>query len=513
MTNWTIARRLTLGFACMTLLATALGTFAWWRFHGLRESVVALSRNTLPSVLALAEVSTVARNNMLATQDHILSEDNARMAELDKEVAGLNQRRTQLFADYEKLLSDAEDERLFTAVKTAAARYADSRARALELSRTGQKEAARRVLFQEVDPQFDAYSDALEANIEYNNRLGLAAGAAGEAAADSGLRMIGLSVGATIIAGLGLAWLITRTINRTLHAVAETLGSGAEQTAAAAGQVSSSSQALAEGASEQAASLEESSASLTEMAAMSKRAAESAQEAKGAALATRELTGTGSRQIESMQTAMAAIKAAAEDITKILKTIDEIAFQTNILALNAAVEAARAGEAGAGFAVVADEVRSLAQRCAAAARETAAKIEESVAKSHQGVTVGSEVARSFNEIQGRIQDLDKLIGEIAGVAAEQNQGIGQITTAVSQMDQVVQANASHAEETASAAEELNGQATAVREAVGQLQRLVGGNATRNVAQPATGAAPIPASAVVRPVIKRPVPASAEGHFV
>ena len=160
----------------------------------------------------------------------------------------------------------------------------------------------------------------------------------------------------------------------------------------------------------------------------------------------------------AMQQAMEAIKAASQDITKILKTIDEIAVQTNILALNAAVEAARAGEAGAGFAVVAEEVRGLAQRCAAAAKETAVKIDDSVNKSEQGVQLSAQVAKSFHVIQEQILHLDQLVAEIATASSEQSQGIGQVTSAVAEMDKVTQANAASAEETAAASTELSGQA-------------------------------------------------------
>ena len=154
---------------------------------------------------------------------------------------------------------------------------------------------------------------------------------------------------------------------------------------AAAGQVSSASQSLAEGASEQAASLEETSSSLEEMSSMTKRNAENAQKANELAKQARAAADTGVGDMQAMNAAMDAIKASSDDIAKIIKTIDEIAFQTNILALNAAVEAARAGEAGMGFAVVADEVRNLAQRSAQAAKETAAKIEGAVSKTAQGV--------------------------------------------------------------------------------------------------------------------------------
>ena len=177
--------------------------------------------------------------------------------------------------------------------------------------------------------------------------------------------------------------------------------------------------------------------------------------------------------MRAMQTAMQAITTSSADISKILKTIDEISFQTNILALNAAVEAARAGEAGAGFAVVADEVRALAQRSAVAARETAAKIDDSVAKSQQGAQISTEVAKSFEIIQQQVLQLDQLVGEIATASSEQSQGIGQVTIAVAQMDRITQSNAASAEETSAASQDLNAQASVLSEAVYSLQELVG----------------------------------------
>jgi hypothetical protein len=178
--------------------------------------------------------------------------------------------------------------------------------------------------------------------------------------------------------------------------------------------------------------------------------------------------------MNTMTTAMDSIQAASQEVTKILKTIDEIAFQTNILALNAAVEAARAGETGAGFAIVADEVRALAQRSAQAAKETAEKIEDSVRKSEQGVQISTKVGHHFTEILEKAREVDTLISEIAAASKEQNEGIGQVTAAVSQIDVVTQSNASTAEEAAAAAEELNAQAEALKDSVSGLQRLVGG---------------------------------------
>jgi methyl-accepting chemotaxis protein len=209
---------------------------------------------------------------------------------------------------------------------------------------------------------------------------------------------------------------------------------------------------------------------------MTRRNADSAREAKSLAGETRAAADEGAKRVDAMQQAMGAIKESSTQIAKIVKTIDEIAFQTNILALNAAVEAARAGEAGAGFAVVAEEVRSLAQRSAQSARETASRIEESVSRSDNGARISVEVAESFGEIVTKARRVDDLVAEIANASNEQNTGLAQVSTAVMQMDKVTQSNAASAEETASAAEELNAQSALTYEVVQDLAKLSGTDA-------------------------------------
>jgi methyl-accepting chemotaxis protein len=208
---------------------------------------------------------------------------------------------------------------------------------------------------------------------------------------------------------------------------------------------------------------------------MTKRNAENALSAKDLSSETRHAAETGSTNMQEMNHAMADIQSASGNISKIIKTIDEIAFQTNILALNAAVEAARAGDAGLGFAVVADEVRNLAQRSAQAAKETAEKIEDSIAKSANGVALSGKVTESLTQIVTKARQVDELVAEIATASREQSQGIDQVNTAVTQMDKVTQTNAAAAEESASASEELNAQAATLREIVAELQILVTGS--------------------------------------
>jgi methyl-accepting chemotaxis protein len=344
-----------------------------------------------------------------------------------------------------------------------------------------------------------AMDAALTATSEHHFVLSADAGNAAEASVSRNLRItltFAAVAAAVIVFATIFVQVIAITTSRRIGRNLQVLADGSQQVEHGASALKAGSQSLARGASEQAASLEETGASLTEMASQTERNAAGAATARDTAAQARSTADRGAEQMKALQSAMEAICGASIEITKILKTIDEIAFQTNILSLNAAVEAARAGEAGLGFAVVADEVRSLAQRSAVAARETAGKIEDSVRKSQQGVQISTEVRASFDSIQKQVRELDTLVGEIAGSSAEQSQGVGQINRAVSQMDQVTQATAANAEETAAAAEELNSHASTLREAISSLVALVGSKMP----------APAALTSAAEPVPPEPAPA-------
>jgi methyl-accepting chemotaxis protein/methyl-accepting chemotaxis protein-1 (serine sensor receptor) len=219
---------------------------------------------------------------------------------------------------------------------------------------------------------------------------------------------------------------------------------------------------------------QETSNASTEISSISTQTTENSRMTAERMASSEETLKTTNQSLTQMVAAMERINGSSQKISKIIKVIDEIAFQTNILALNAAVEAARAGEAGLGFAVVADEVRNLAQRCAGAARDTTELIEESIANTREGKTKVDQVAVAIRTITSESATIKDLIDEINVGSVEQSHGIEQISKSILQMEQVTQSSAASAEESAAAAEQLNAQAEAMKEIVGRLRTMVDG---------------------------------------
>jgi methyl-accepting chemotaxis protein len=477
MNSWTISRRIIVGFTAMLGIVIALGLFAIWRGQTLKSAIAELGDNSLPSVLTLRSVGGATRDNILTAVRYGDAETAEERKALEDEIAANRAEIDEAFKKYEGLISDAEDRRLFEETMRTRAAFATVRGRYLEMIRQDKAEEAKKLLADQVIPAFHESVKAIDASMKYNERLAADVTKSSKEAARTTILWVSIWLALSLAGASVLVWWIVRSTNRLLRELATNLDQGATQTASAARQVSAASQTLSSGASEQAASVEETSASLEEISVMIRSTADNAEKAKTLAGEAHAVAQSGSRTMIEMNQAMAAIDTSSAEVAKIVKNIDEIAFQTNILALNAAVEAARAGEAGAGFAVVADEVRSLAQRSAAAAKETADKIEAAIASSRAGSASCAKVGESLTQIAQKVSCTDALVGEIATAAREQAQGIEQINTAITQMDQVTQSNSASAEESASAAEELDAQAASLKDMVGQLRQLVGGVAS------------------------------------
>jgi methyl-accepting chemotaxis protein len=296
-----------------------------------------------------------------------------------------------------------------------------------------------------------------------------------------------------------------KQLGQDLNSLIAQIFTSGEQIASGSMQVADGSQSLSQGATESAASVEEITASMTELASQTKQNADNATQANQLVLQAKDAAEKGNNQMQDMVSAMTEINEAGQNISKIIKVIDEIAFQTNLLALNAAVEAARAGQHGKGFAVVAEEVRNLAARSAQAAKETAELIEGSVQKTANGTKIAGQTELALKEIVTAVIKATDLVSEIAAASNEQSQGIGQINQGLNQIDQVTQQNTANAEESAAAAEELSGQAEQLRQMLSRFKLSEQVSMHRNLAAPsANTSAFIPSPVNQSAAIQQPV---------
>lgn len=335
-------------------------------------------------------------------------------------------------------------------------------------------------LLTEVTPEMVSLSAAVKKYYELVSTQSKAVIDASEAKTQRHLKITLPLASLSLCLVLGLTWNLRRVLIRRLSSLSADLTEGVERIGESAAQVASVSHSLADSSSQQAASLEEASASLTELSGMTEQNSGNAVRTRNVVQSVRQSADGGAQEAEQMSTAMVAIRKASADIAKIINTIDEIAFQTNILALNAAVEAARAGEAGAGFAVVADEVRSLAQRSAHAARDTAGMIEGAMAATTRGVETSELVASRLRGIAAQLRELDGLANELATASQQQTEGVLQISRAITQIEGTTQKGAAIAEESSAMSDVMNGQAAAVNEVSDELQILIHGRIEHHV---------------------------------
>src|ERR1039457_831622 len=479
MKTMTVGKKLSLACAALGMLMIILGTVTILNVGRINTQVNLLATDALPGTASSGRLESLMMEQRLMVLRHLLMDSAEQKSQGESAVADSMSKFQAEMGAYEKTISQARDRELFGKIAPPIEQFGRAWIRVKPLSRELKTKEAFDLWNAEGASAAIAASKAIKDLVELNKTQGETyVAAAVEAGVSTRVWALAL-LGFSIVSGGLLAFFLVRGINKALKQAVQELSEGAEQVASAAGQVSSSSQSLAQGSSEQAASLEETSASSEQINAMARKNSENSREAAGLVSGSQQNFVHTNQALEQTVGAMSEIHTQSGKISKIFKVIDEIAFQTNILALNAAVEAARAGEAGMGFAVVADEVRNLAQRSAQAARDTAALIEESIAKSNDGKVKVDQVAAAIGAITGEFGKVKVLVDEVNQGSQEQTRGIEQVAKAVLQMQQVTQTTAAGAEESAAAAQELNAQSEALKSVVARLSAMVGGGATSN----------------------------------
>jgi len=471
-------RRLTIGtkiwLACglMGFSGAVIGAIALAGVSRLNTATQQLGSKALPSTYLAGRLNTGAKAILMRINLHMQSNSPEKQAKYQSYLEQRADQWRQEITSFEKLAGGGREQELIASARSDFEQLLAAWRKIQPLSAAHQHAEAFTLYEVEGMPPGDRLDETLKTLVALDKELA----DANSRKAESTVAAVWTGVAAVLILALAgsaaLVFFIVRGVNLKLRSAVRELSMSSKHVAAAASQIAVASQGLAQGASEQAASLEATSASAEQIHATAEQNASHSQSAVDLVSSTRTGFAEADRSLGQMVQAMDEINESSGKISKIIKAIDEIAFQTNILALNAAVEAARAGEAGMGFAVVADEVRNLAHRSAQAARDTTALIEESVSKSAGGREKVTQVTNAIQVVTGSAGKIQTLVEEVCLGSREQVRGIEQIAKAMSQMDQVTQRTAANAEEDAAAAQQLSTQSSTLDHIVQELTALV-----------------------------------------
>ncbi len=559
--NMKVGTRLILGFLAITILGAIVAGIGIYNMDQMNERAKRLYRNELLGLsytkeanINLIYIGRALRGVMLASSDE---QRNKTLANLDK----YKQMMRDNLDKARPLFTTDDGKRVFAELDTQLRTYGESETKLLALARADalqDQRASIDYLFGSFLPASQIVDDKMSELALRKEQTASAANEANLQAYHTGRAMMMTLVACSVLAGIALGMLITRSLTRQLGGepayAAEVAGriaagdlvsevdvrdgdrgsllfamksmrdrlativtevrAGTDAIASASSQIASGNMDLSSRTEEQASSLEETASSMEELTSTVKQNADNARQANVLAMTASTVATQGGAVVDQVVDTMNAIDASSKKIVDIIAVIDGIAFQTNILALNAAVEAARAGEQGRGFAVVAGEVRTLAQRSATAAKEIKALIGDSVDKVGAGGKLVGQAGATMHEVVESIQRVADIMGEITAASSEQTTGIEQINQAVIQMDNVTQQNAGLVEEAAAASEALQDQAAKLSELVSVFRVAAGHDAPpRRQDKAAPAARPAPAAAARQAAAALPAPSAAPARFV
>jgi len=504
--NMKVGSRLGFGFGLVLLPLIGITFLGITRLSTLNDGTQLIVNDRFAKAnLAYTVIANVKEigNSM---RDAVLFADPDVVRKQLSEIESLRVKIKDALDKMEKLLSTEKGKDLFRAVAEARSKYVALQVELQKSIGEGKKEDAKNVLLTKLPPVEHAYIASLDALIAF---MGGLIEKAGKDAADDYQSarnlMLGLA-GLAMLLATGIAFWATRSITRPLNeavSVAQKVAAGdltsvvevttkdetglllqalkdmnqnlaqivgdvrggTDSITTASKEIAAGNTDLSQRTEEQASSLEETASSMEQLTSTVKQNAENAKQANQLAAGASDVAIKGGAVVSQVVTTMSSINESSKKIVDIISVIDGIAFQTNILALNAAVEAARAGEQGRGFAVVASEVRTLAQRSAAAAKEIKDLISDSVHRVEEGTVLVDEAGKTMDEVVSSVKRVNDIMAEITAASQEQSEGIGQVNTAVTQMDEVTQQNAALVEEAAAAAESLQEQAENLTRAV------------------------------------------------
>ncbi len=466
------------GFALVLVLMAVVVAISVNRIGVMNEKIGLLAEVRVAQLGFLGEITEQYAGLSRAIRDVSLTSDEATNRKMEDQYKKNKEALTAVLGKMEKSLVTEKGKELFKQIADQLPTVLALSDKAMDLGKQNKNAEAAEVIMVQLLPVQEKFMGAVGAFVAFVQQTVRNDGEQTKAIATVA-RTVMLFLGiAALVLGTLMAFFLTRSITGPLNRVITGLSEAAGQVSAASSEVASASQSLAQGTSEQAAALQETSSSMEEISSMTKQNAENTSQAKNLMDEAKKIVGKVDVQMGEMATAIADVSKTSEETGKIIKTIDEIAFQTNLLALNAAVEAARAGEAGAGFAVVADEVRNLAMRAAEAAKNTSDLIENTLATVRKSSELTLQTRDAFKENVAISAKIGGLIDEVEAASKEQSKGVSQVSSAVSEMDKVVQGAAANAEESASASEEMNAQAEQMKGYVVELMEVVGGAGAR-----------------------------------